>query len=212
MSDKTTIDNYIERLDKSLGLSNVKRNVEDNKIYFEYKDIEYRLRMPNYKEKKIINTTKRNTYLKLVAEKIPCEKLLIEQLKQSGKSIEKIQKEIDNLEIDKEKYQELLAKEAKPDEKRENKKVIDELIKEIETIVYKQVTLISNKMDLLSPCLENQIKESELEAIILNLFEKKVEENWLPVYVNKEELDNEIDQILLDHVVGMARDLGVYHV
>jgi len=211
MSNKSMIDGYIKRLDDSLGINNIKRNIEDNKIYFEYKDAEYRIRMPNYKEKKIINTTKRNTYLEL-AGKVPCEKLLIEQLKQSGKSIEKIQKEIDNLEIDKEKYQELLAKEAKPDPKRENKKAIDELIKEIQTIVYKQVTLISNKMDLLSPCLENQVKESELESIILCLFEKKEKDNWVKVYNTKDELDNETDQILLDNTVEMARNLGVYHV
>lgn len=208
MENKSVIDKYVERLNSSVGLSNIKRNVEDNKIYFEYKDNEYRLRMPNYKERKILDTTKRDKYLELVG-KVPCEQDLIIKLEQSGKSIKKIKKQIDDLEKDKEKYQELLAREARQDPKTENKKTIDKLITEIKTIVYKQTVLAYNKIQLLSPALENQVNDVELEQVILLLFEKKQDNNWVKVYNTKDDLDKENNQELLNNAAEMVRDLGV---
>lgn len=208
MKKEKLVEKYIERLNDSLGLSNIKRNVENNKIYFEHNKTEYRIRMPNYKERKIIDLAKRDKYLSLVGT-IPCEEDLIIKLEQSGKSIKKIKDKIADLELDKEKYQELLARETKQNQDKEDKESIDKLITEIQTIVYKQVTLAYNKAQLLSPSLENQVKDAELESIILVLFEKKQKDDWVKTYKNKEELDNEIDSELLNNTAEMCRDLGI---
>ena len=209
-TDKVFIEKYVERLNKSTGLNNIKRNIEDNKIFWDYKEIEYRLKMPSYGERKIIDNAKKAKYLEL-AGKVPCEDELIKQLAQSGKSIKKIRAEIKNLEMDKEKYQELLAKEAKPDPKHEDKKTIKETIDEIEKIVYKQVVLNYEIIQLLSPSIENQIKDIALECVILNLFDKKVEDKWVKVYEDKTKLDAEEDSVLLDNAVEMAANLGIYN-
>ena len=209
-TDKVFIEKYVERLNKSTGLNNIKRNIEDNKIFWSYKEIEYRLKMPSYGERKIIDNAKKAKYLEL-AGKVPCEDELIKQLAQSGKSIKKIRAEIKNLEMDKEKYQELLAKEAKTDPKHEDKKAIKETIDEIEKIVYKQVVLNYEIIQLLSPSIENQIKDIALECVILNLFDKKVEDKWVKVYEDKTKLDAEEDSVLLDNAVEMAANLGIYN-
>lgn len=211
MENQTLINKYIERLNKSAGLDNVRRNVEDNKIYFDYKEKEYRVRMPNYKEKKIINSLKREKFLELVGT-APCRDKLIIDLEKSGKSISAIQREIDNLNMDKEKYQELLAKEAKTDSEKEDKEAIEKLITQISTIVYRQVELSVYKNQLLAPCLEIQMQDMELEAIILTLLEKKVEDRWERVYASKEDLDKEEDEEFLNNAAELARDLGVYRV
>lgn len=211
MENKGLIDKIVNKIDKSMGLSNVKRNIEDNKLYFEYKEIEYRLRMPNYKERKIIDKFKGARYLELVGT-TPCKDKLIADLELSGKSVKKIRDQISDLDIDKGKLQEFLAKEAKPDAKHENKEAIEKLIADIRVVVYKQVTLLNEEFQLLSPCIENQIKDVELEGIILNLFDKKVDEKWIKVYNNKEELNNEEDSELLDNAVQLSADLGVYNI
>lgn len=211
MENKSVIDKYIKRMNDSLGLSNIKRNIEDNKIFFEYKEIEYRFIMPNYKDRTFLNNTKQAKYLELVG-KVPCEEELIDKLEKSGKSIKKLKDQIGNLQIDKDKFQELLAREARPKSEDENKETIDTLINQIHTTTYKQVVLANQKAQLLSPCLEIQVKDVELEAVILRLFEKKIDEKWVKVYNAKEDLDEETDNELLNNAAEMARDLGVFSV
>ena len=166
--------------------------IQNNKIHFRVSDDIYRVRMPNQKENSNATGYKNKTYIRLIQED---NTLTIKQLKKILK--EKKDIDIDDLdkkasELEKEMTQVYLTLAKK---KSSEKKSINKLKEELQSIRDKRLVLILEKAEYLSPAIENQAQDEYyrfLTAMCTDKLIDKKNDKWEQVWIsfNKYEQDD----------------------
>lgn len=130
--------------------------VKDNMLHFKLDDTMYRVRMPNQKELAEANAKRNEKFIELVQQKNALTlKSLIKVLKENQDiDIEKMNKDIKDLELKIQDAYLTLAKCKDNEEKRINK-----CIENIRKIKMERMDLVIEKTGFLAPCIENQAQD-----------------------------------------------------
>ncbi len=138
----------IKDLEQMTEITNL---VKDNRIVFNVKGINYRVRKPNYNEQLEIEKFRRKEYLRLINDDTMFfRKQWIEKYRKKGIYIDKMETDIKRLQSEIEK---LMLRLAKTD----NKTDIEKLKNQIEKLRNEQATINIEKTDLLSYSVEDQL-------------------------------------------------------
>lgn len=171
--------------------------IKDNKILFNYREQEYRIRKPTRQEKKEMGEKriqKFNQLLQEVDEKEKPKYILREQLidiyEKRDISFEKMNQKLIELNH---KHDDKLLKLAQTD----NEKRVKELKNEIREIREEQAEISTRKADLLEYSLEDTLKEFMNTYFCYLLLEKKEKKTWARVFKTYEDFMNSEDSELV---------------
>ena len=147
-----SLNEILEELQKDLVNSDI---VQDNKIVFPLGNNLYRVRMPNQKDLTVASNMKSVKYVELLRLKdILTIKQITKLLKEKDVDISEIDSQIKGYEDEMHEIYLTMAKKKDSEEK-----AISQLKKELEAVRKKRMDLVMEKVDLLSPALENQVNE-----------------------------------------------------
>lgn len=166
--------------------------IKDNKIEFTLKGNAYRVRKPNLIEQGLATKARTKKYLELI-EDDTClfREQWVEKYKAKGIDIDKIEREIIQLESEVEK---LLLRLAKVEDESD----INLLKNEIRTLRDKQVALTMQKTDLLSYSIEDKLLYFVNTYVSYLVLEKKTQDGWKRAFDNYEDFSKSDDSILIN--------------
>jgi hypothetical protein len=167
-----TLDQVLEELQKS---SQNQELVKDNKFYFQYKELWYRVCMPNQKELAEANQYRNQRKIQMLQagkkEGFLLKKELIAVLKENGVDIDDMDKEIEKL---KDQLIQLALTTAK---KRDSEEVsIEKLEKDSKEIDNKIRKILNQKMEHLALAIEYQAEDAWYKNLVAVCAEKSVDE------------------------------------
>lgn len=147
-------------------LEKVEDLIKDNKIEFTYKEKKYRVRKPNLKEKSDIRNKTNKKYVELLDDDdFILREQLISKLKKNGVDINAMDRKINELQAEIETVQVKLAP-------IKDKKTIEVLEKEIESLTQKQQLASIDIREYLEPCIETELTDFGNLYMIYTLLEK----------------------------------------
>jgi len=179
--EDTALNEVLEELKKNTKNPEL---VKDNKFYFFYKDIWYRVRMPNQKELTEASQYRNKIRIQLLQkgkkEGFLLKKDLIAVLKQNDIDIEEMEKEIAGLK--KEFVQVCLTASKKKDGEKE---LLLKLEKEANEIESRMKIVINKKAEYLAPAIEYQSEDGWyklLTACCTEMSQDEKQEKWEKVW------------------------------
>lgn len=189
------IKTQIENLRK---LDELKAKLQDNKIEFEVKGQDYRVRLLNSKEIKQKDNEKLRYYSRLVNEgDFKHEKVLIENYKKQGIDIEEMEEKMKELDKEQEALELQLGQFLKENK---NEALCKELHEKIKEVMQKKLMIAMTKDLRMSISLENQLITHMIFYVTYQMLEKKVKENneekWIKCFDTFEDFDNNEDEEL----------------
>jgi len=184
-----------EEVRKALDKTFVENLIKDNKIIFEWKGMQYRVRLPTYKERQEVNKKRIEKYLELLNTKdsngnfiYKSEADVRKLYRDRGDDIEIVENEFNNLvnqtNILKEKLGQALT-ENKADAELKSFK------DEIEVLQKRQQELSMKKSLMLELSVENQLMHFVYIYVAFMTTEKNENEQWIRVWNTFEEFEND---------------------
>lgn len=195
--------NQVNRNEEALNLlklindleakADLKNNLKDNKLYFTHKDVRYRIRKPIPKEQMELEKYKLEKYKELVDnDKMLFKSQWLEKYKKKGIDIDKMDKEMADIDKELERIQIRLAQ-------TENKSGVESLKGTINKLRTKKTVLFMKKQDLLSYSIEEQLKiESSSFCTYLILEKEDSKDTWKKAFESYETFLNCEDDELLN--------------
>ena len=202
MSDEKKVSqdriNQAEQLAKEIGelesMTEVENLIKDNEIKFKLADreVQYRIRMPNYEEQRELEKFRRKKYLELIQdESIKFQKEWIEIYKKKGIDIVAMEEKVVKLGREEEALMLKLAETSQELRVNELKEKILKIRKEI------SITQVE-KTDLLSYSLEDLLM-TEISSYIVSLVLEKLEnDKYVKVFKDYDECSKSQDSILFN--------------
>jgi len=192
----------VEEMDKDINLKRAEELIRDNKIQFEYKDKQYRVRMLNLKEKEELDMLRRKKFGQLIQDKdILLEKDLIKVLKTRDIDVDKINDDIKKLEVGE---LDLQIKLGEAISKNENETILKRYKEQIEEIRLKIAILNTQKTLILEFSLENQLL-NYISQIITYLSADILEDGiWRRMFNSLVEFQSYSDESLINRAGQMS--------
>jgi hypothetical protein len=192
----------LQRLEEQNKVENM---VKDNKIIFTVNDKRYRLRMPTLEEQEEISNVHRKKKIQFMNDdSYLTRKVWIEKYKNKGIDIEAKEREVRKLQAD---IKSSLLKLAQTDGKEAVKRIEDE----INNLKEKQIEISVEITELLTDCLESQLRifiDSYTAHLVL---ERKEEDKWIKHFKNYDEF-NKCEDVNLISALFYYYDVFIYGV
>jgi len=190
---------FIVKLEKEAEAESI---IKDNKIKFQTGEIQYRVRLPNYLEQLEVEKFRRQKYLDFVKDsKMLFRKQWIEIYKAKNIDIEKMDREIIEIQAKIDNFRIKSAQETKENQ--------DKINQEILSLIYKQAIINVEKNDLLSYCIEEQLMiETNAYQTYIVLEKFMDDKEWVKVYSNYEEFSKSDDSILIGKAVRYFNEIA----
>lgn len=202
---------FKEKLESNLkeiaDIGKVEEFIASNEIEFEYKDITYRVKRPNYSQKTLINQARIKKYFELLKDKtLPSEKDLIETYKTRGIDIDEINTKSELLSKQRNEYLFKLGKAIKENRPQED---LDVFKKEIEKIYNEMQDLAIKKSLYLDISVESQVYIYIYTYMAYLVTEKKSDSNWVKPWGSYDEFteqDSDLINKIVWHLSVMSRN------
>lgn len=197
-----------EAINQADELDKLEEMIRNNIIYFPFEGKEYRVRIPNYKEKQEIREVKVKRHNELRNDSAwKYEAELIKELDKKGISIVNMQNRM--LEIH-QKIEELQLKLAEfGDQKEEDNKIITDLKLQIYNLLVEQRSVALEKAEILSESIEAELLSLINSYTCYIGLEVKEAESWIKAFKNYEEFMNSEKEELLNRT-GHYMSLLIY--
>jgi len=184
----------VDEMNKQMELSKLEELIKDNKITFEYKDKQYRVRLLNLKEKEELDTLRRKKFGQLIQDKdILLEKDLIEQYKLRGIDINDIDEQVKKIDIEEKA---ILVQLGSAIAKNETEMILKEQEDKVKELRIKKQVLFTQKNLFLTYSLENQLL-SYVAEIITYLSLDVQEDGWKRKFNSIDDFINYEDENLI---------------
>jgi len=186
----------VEDMNKDYDLMKAEELIRDNRIQFEYKDKQYRVRMLNLKEKEELDQLRRKKFGQLIQDKdILLEKDLIKVLQNRGIDIAKSNEEVKKLEAEE---VDLQLKLGEAISKNESESIFKTLKEQIEEIRIKKAVLNAQKTLVLEFSLENQLLNYVSQIITYLSLEELKDGVWQRMFSSLDEFQIYSDEELIN--------------
>jgi hypothetical protein len=192
----------VKEMDEDINLKRAEELIRDNKIQFEYKEKQYRVRMLNLKEKEELDMLRRKKFGQLIQDKdILLEKDLIKVLKTRDIDVDKINDDIKKLEVGELDLQMKLGESIS---KNEDEIILKRYKDQIEEIRIKKAILDTQKTLILEFSLENQLL-NYISQIITYLSADILEDGiWRRMFNSLVEFQSYSDESLINRAGQMS--------
>ncbi len=172
--------------------------LSNNEYEFKYKDKDYKVIKPNFKQKQEVYRKKSEKFSELLKNKnLMLEKDLIAQYAERGIIIEDIDKVISTLEQRKNGLKEKLGKALVDGVSEGDLKVFKD---EIKSIIDEQTELSIKRFSYLQFSLENQLKMYAYTYITILVVLEKKEDKWVKVWNTFDEFENYEDEEFINTI------------
>jgi len=190
---------FLVKLEKEAEAESI---IKDNKIKFQIGEITYRVRLPNYSEQLEVEKHRGHKYLEFIKDsKMLFRKQWIEIYKAKGVDLEKMDREITEIQAKIDNFRIKSAQETKENQ--------DKINQEILSLIYKQAIVNVEKNDLLSYCIEEQLMIEVNAYQTYIVLEKLMAENaWVKVYSTYEEFSKSEDSVLIGKAVRYFNEIA----
>jgi len=177
-------ENIVKSMDEDINLKRVEELIKDNRISFNHKDKEYRVRLLNLSEKEELDLLRRRKFGQLMKDKdIFLEKDLITQYKERGINIDELDDQIKKINAEE---LDLQIKLGESISKNENETILQTYKDQIiELRTHKQV-INSQKTLLLEFSMENSLLNYVAQIITYLSLEEEVEGKWQRMFKSLE--------------------------
>jgi hypothetical protein len=186
----------VENMEKETNLSKVYEMILDNKIIFEHKEKQYRVRLLNLKEKNELDELRRKKFGQLIQDKdILLEKDLIKVYKERGMNIDDIDDQIKKIQAEE---LDLQIKLGESISKNEGEVIFLNYKNQIINLKVKKQILSTQKTLLLEFSLENQLLNYVAMIITMLSLDILEEGEWKRIFINLEDFENYEDEELIN--------------
>lgn len=189
-----------EQLKEVADIAEVEEMIKNNEIQFDYKKVKYRVRRPNYGEKRQLYDFRTKEFNKMLMNSdYKLEKELREIYQSRGINIIEIEKEMRRIQ---KKITDNLFKAGKEiADKEPSDKLLQSMKKENEELNEQLKTLSIQKTSLLESSIESQLESKSYFFLAYLLTEKEVKKDkkteWKSVWESFEELQKD-DEVLVN--------------
>ena len=198
MDEKTKLEKeeikkeFRETMDKLEKTQDVERMIKDNRIHFKVKDVDYKVRKPNYNEQMEIEKFRRKKNLEFMADDTMLfRKQWVEIYKKKGIDIDKMGDTMRSLQN---KINSIMLRLAKT----QNDKDVEKLKTEIVQLKDEQASINIEKTDLLSSSIEDVLNINVTSYYAYIVLERKEGDNWVKAFKDYNEFTNSRDTELLN--------------
>jgi hypothetical protein len=176
----------------------VEEILANNHYEFKYKDIDYKVIKPTFKDKQEVYRKKGSKLAELLKNKdILLESALIAQFKERGVDIEEFDTKIKILEQKKNSLKEKLGEALAKQSSESDLKIYRE---EIVDIITEQTNLSTQKFSYVQFSLENQLKMFAYTYMTISIIFKKENDKWVRVWNTIEEFENCPDEEFINNI------------
>jgi len=179
-----------EKLNELDELQEAEGMIENNTIEFQYNGSIYRVRKPNRREREELRLVKNKKQTQLLKDpnnvteeeliKILLDRSVPVDIPKMRQDIRTIQQKIELLAVD------ITETASKPDR--------DKLIGEAESLRYEQLNVQYRINELLSSCVEKQLKDFIQEYLVYIVLEKKSDTDWVKHFKSYDEFMNSTNE------------------
>ena len=172
-----------EKLNELDELQEVEGMIQNNTIEFQYNGTIYRVRKPNRREREELRLVKNKKQTQLLKDpnnvteeeliKILLDRSIPVDIPKMRQDIRAFQQKIESLAVD------ITETASKPDR--------DKLIEQAESLRYEQLNLQYRINELLSSCVEKQLKDFIQEYLVYVVLEKKADADWVKYFKSYDE-------------------------
>ena len=198
MDEKTKLEKeeikkeFRETMDKLEKTQDVERMIKDNRIHFKVKDVDYKVRKPNYSEQMEIEKFRRKKNLEFMTDDTMLfRKQWVEIYKKKGIDIDKMGDTMRSLQN---KIDSLMLRLAKT----QNDKDVEKLKNEIIQLKDEQASINIEKTDLLSSSIEDVLNINVTSYYAYIVLERKEGDNWVKAFATYKDFVNSHDTELLN--------------
>lgn len=186
----------ITEMSKATELSKIEELIKDNKITFEYKDKQYRVRLLNLAEKEELDTLRRKKFGQLMKDTdIFFEKDLIIQYKERGVNIDELDEQIKKIDAEELDIQLKLGEAIS---KNEGETILGAYKDQIIELRMKKQIIHTQKNLLLEFSLENSLLNYVAQIITYLSLEKFENDKWQRAFTTLEEFQTYEDEQLIN--------------
>lgn len=201
------IEEVEKKVKEILNISEVEDLIKSNEKIVDYKDVTYRVKKPNFRQKQetYSKRVERFTYL-LKDDKYMLESDLISNYKKRGIDIDDISKKINDLQI---KRNDLMFNLGEAIKKGSSDSDLNKYKEEIESLNNEIRILTFQKTSYLEFSIENQVMIYMYSYLTFILTEKKDGENWVRLWNTWEEFQSSSEDLinLLSYYITMLTTL-----
>jgi len=179
-----------EKLNELDELQEAEGMIENNTIEFQYNGSIYRVRKPNRREREELRLVKNKKQTQLLKDpdnvteeeliKVLLDRSVPVDIPKMRQDIRTFQQKIESLAVD------ITETASKPDR--------DKLIDQAESLRCEQLNLQYRINELLSSCVEKQLKDFIQEYLVYIVLEKRTDTNWVKHFKNYDEFMNSANE------------------
>lgn len=173
--------------------------IRDNKISFLYKDVEYRVRLLNQKEKDELDLLRRAKFGELLQNKnILFEKELTKLYKEKGIDVEEIDNKIKKLSIEMKSIQ---MKTGEALEKNEPESILNSFEEDIKEIMDEIYALTCQKVSLLENSFEKTLEDNVIKFLSWLSLERKEKEEYVRAFNKLDDFLKSEDELISKAII-----------